>query len=371
MNPNELYAGMPAENWYAIHGVALFVIFTSVIGSILIIYLTLKKMRKARLHLLQKFPMYISFCDLLFGFFHGLDHISSMVEGRVAYGAYCKFLGFGTVFSMNIPSFCVSACSLCIYQTLVRKSKLDFGPYDWQLLLACYALPFVIGLIPFQWDGYANEGAWCGLPYGRDLLYFNSLFIFGALLLNMIIYSLTYISLKKMAGDKKKHREGVQEFAKQLPIFVAIFIVQWIPYAIYAIMFEVKTFIYQYNVFTVIMVNSGGFLNALAYGNLIRSAKSNHDSALKTSKAASKNDAPSNPHVDFSSIHPPTRILANDASEFHEQGGGGPSELPVSEVDQNIKRAFTRTQMVNEVGTELITNDDAPAALKHIVSHRK
>ncbi len=67
MNQNPYYAGLPLHIWYSIHLCAMFVILCSCIGSTYIIILSIVEASKRKLRTIQKFPLCISICDLIFG----------------------------------------------------------------------------------------------------------------------------------------------------------------------------------------------------------------------------------------------------------------------------------------------------------------
>ncbi len=70
---------------------------------------------------------------LKLGVFHGIDHLISVTERKVMDGTACQVFGFGTVWSMNAPSFWVPAAAVYVYFIIVRNKRLDFGTGDWIL----------------------------------------------------------------------------------------------------------------------------------------------------------------------------------------------------------------------------------------------
>ena len=123
---------------------------------------------------------------------------------------------------------------------------------------------------------YFTFNRWCGIPNG--LFLFNSLFIITAIIVAAFFYSLTYIKIKMIVRDLRlitmvKNQTGIDkmldESARNMPIFVLIFLVQWIPYVIYGILELNSLSFWQYNLFVVIITNSGGIWNALAYRKML------------------------------------------------------------------------------------------------------
>ncbi len=123
---------------------------------------------------------------------------------------------------------------------------------------------------------------------------FNGLFIVIAIIVASGFYTLTYIKIKSVLREKKTvlsrthetHEidKVLDESARNMPIFVVIFLFQWIPYAIYAILEFSALSYWEYNLMVVIVTNSGGIWNAFAYRKMLLGRRSD---SLQGSKSAS------------------------------------------------------------------------------------
>ncbi|KAJ3387704.1 hypothetical protein HDU84_000583 [Entophlyctis sp. JEL0112] len=297
-----LYGGLPFNQWMSIHTCALIVIILSMCGSSNIIYLSVVAARKRTLDMTQKFPLFISIADLLFGIFHGSDHVASLIQGRVTTGPTCVFLGFGTVYSMNISPFWISSCAAYVFYFVTKNRSINFGRGDWGLHLFNWGIPFAINIIALAQGKFGPEGAWCGLP--DSLWAFNGLIISIGLGITAVCYALIFLKISRIikASNEAKTSEiglhsltqkstnitdrtknnlilldcGVQplesklqQTAYNLPKYVVVFIIQWIPYATYAILMNFGKEYFELDLFTVILVNSGGIWNAMVYRKLI------------------------------------------------------------------------------------------------------
>jgi len=325
--------GGGSYQWYAIHIVALSVIICTMIGSLSIIVMTLLESRKGPLTSFQKFPMWISICDFSFGCFHGGDHLISLIRGRVMDGGICTFFGWGTIYTMNLPAFWVSAISLCIHTVVVRKKRLMVGTGDWILHVFAWGVPLLYGFFGFIDRDYGQEPMWCGTP--KRLWVFNGVFVLIAMLLNTVVYGhisyylYTYISQRKATKNEigwvsihpinkegeispetspeispgtnksqpdessslpaaKKQEvvstdEKLMKMAKQMPIYVLIYIIVWLPYFIYTIWLLIAPPTpFVLNLIVVTLTNSGGIFNALAYRHYLLKTRSSSRSKPST-----------------------------------------------------------------------------------------
>ncbi|KAJ1555494.1 hypothetical protein HK405_001413, partial [Cladochytrium tenue] len=317
MVANPYHAQVEDYQWYSIHVVALVVIFLSVSGSLSIIYLTAMKAAKESIHPIQMLPMFISMTDVLFGLFHGTDHLVSLALGRVLDGPGCVALGFGTVFSMNSTPFWVSACAVYMHLGIVHNKKPDVGPAAAWMHLACWGGPLAINIIALARGEFGPEIMWCGLPHSLGI--YNTSVILAGLAVNIVIYAWTWAFIMRhsrsvsvmgagsssgssshgqqsddssasplknirisrtkdeVAAEKPNpavaaKRDAEKRFRKaanELPIFVLIYIVQWFPYAVYGVLLLYGVSTYWFNLTVVTLTNSGGIWNAIAYRKLV------------------------------------------------------------------------------------------------------
>jgi small-conductance mechanosensitive channel len=171
------------------------------------------------------------------------------------------------------------------------RALVDAHSEKW-LHLVCWGSPLLVGFVALAMNEYGPEGAWCGLP--RGLWVFHVIYIFAGLICSSVCYVVSALVIRTLvrrltstlgigASAKGSPQDILLKKACQLPVFVLIYIIQWIPYAIYAILLAFNLSYYEMNLVAVITVNSGGIWNSLAY----RSILSKESSPMqKTSKTA-------------------------------------------------------------------------------------
>ncbi|KAI8815519.1 uncharacterized protein EV422DRAFT_373686 [Fimicolochytrium jonesii] len=376
VDPHEgvLYSGFEKYKWLTIHIIALCVIFLSVSGSLYIVTTTIRKMRSQRTQLrtIEKFPMWISLTDCLFGVFHGTDHIISISRGYLATGAGCRMLGFGTVYAMNLPAFWVTAIAFYLWTAIVRGRYINVGSRDWKLHGVCWGVPFVWGMIPFITNDYGQEPAWCGLP--NRLFLFNGAIVLLAMISCSLLYGhLTYflwtharktqeqlgpqnhqqgpskkqaIALSDMSGNAentakpKRNPLGgpsqstskINKLVKELPVFVLIYMVQWAPYLIYALLLLAKKEWFELDVIVVTLTNAGGIANAVAYSRFM----------AKDTPAA-----PYRPSTTGSPLH--TRNTTTEPDTLSAQSALSGPALPAGQVAEAWKEEDVRKRSASDL----------------------
>ncbi|KAI8912285.1 hypothetical protein DFJ77DRAFT_467627 [Powellomyces hirtus] len=324
----QLYSGAPKDLWLTIHIIALTVITFSFWGSIYIIYQTLSKARRSRMNTSQRFPMWISATDCLFAIFHGTDHIISVSKGTLATGGLCRFLGFGMVYSMSLSAIWVTTIAFYLWSAIVRTKYLNTGKQDWRMHAICWGVPFLWNLIPFATDDYGQEVMWCGLP-NRLFVFNGSVVLAALIFSGFFYGHLTYHlwahrrALMKMNRRKRNvnkmtngshfnmtsgpstsfggslsaisvdpyvmsspelrqkqfaptpintqsemaaaNEKKLAKLVRDLPVFVVIYLIQWMPYIIYAILGVTGRFYTPLDITVVTLTNMGGVANAFAY----------------------------------------------------------------------------------------------------------
>eukprot|EP00122_Pirum_gemmata_P005896 Pgem_evm1s5383 len=256
---NVMYAGMTEGQWKTIHSLGIVSIILSVIGSTWIVYKTYQLHVNAKTVMppIKYFPLLICIGDLTFGLMNIMDNITSIHTDYVATGAWCKFLGFGSVVGANYNACAVIATSIYIFNIIVREKTFDnkyFGFYLWKLHLVLFASSWGVGFIPFFYDGYGNAGAWCAAR-GQE----------GGIWVSYTLYQKEKMVQGQLSGKDKKNRKS-ERAIKRMNFFVLIYIVQWSPYFAYN-SFVYATGIQNFEVtcLNVFVANFGGVFNAIAY----------------------------------------------------------------------------------------------------------
>ena len=92
----------------------------------------------------EKFVVYLAICDGLFNVSHFTDHMYIVIAHEmVKPKQLCEFYGFIlTVFS-SAQILMVNIVAINAFMLIYFEKKLNFGRYDWKLLLWTFGLPFL------------------------------------------------------------------------------------------------------------------------------------------------------------------------------------------------------------------------------------
>ncbi|RKO85885.1 hypothetical protein BDK51DRAFT_32069 [Blyttiomyces helicus] len=275
-------------DWQAVHHLALVAISLSLVGSLYIIISTLLRWRRGGyqpLSTTQLFPMWISCCDLLYGLFHGSDHIINLVTEREAPKDACVALGALTVFAMALPAVWVAACAFNVWASVVWGKTISYGRYDWKLHVIGWGFPAIWAIIPLIKGQYGAETFWCGLPDPLYLFIFNGIPVSIAIAADSILYGHVVFTLLRyrnvietqsirspLPSDTvgKARALKLESRARSLPTFVMIYMIQWAPYLGYqwCMILSVQP-VFSYALVVVVLANLGGLMNAIAYRRLL------------------------------------------------------------------------------------------------------
>ena len=157
----ELY-GLNNGRFLAIHVPALICIFLSLISAVVVIVTSFTHQKISTYFSWTKserFVVYIAICDGLFNVCHSMDHLHILVTKNHVYPpALCSFYGFMLAEMITAQNLLVNVVSINAYLIVYFRKNIDFGKYDWKLLIWMYGVPCVAGLIAVSSDTMGPNG---------------------------------------------------------------------------------------------------------------------------------------------------------------------------------------------------------------------
>lgn len=143
------------EHWAHIHVQAMVVLAGSIVGSLYVLYRAVYVDHLTR-SIGDRFPIYVSIWDCLFSAFHFSDHLYIYATEHFPAAGLGTFLGFGNIQFLLGNNILVLVIAISIWRNMntSKTYRIDFGPYDWQLLFVCLGLPFLLAMTVFITDSY-------------------------------------------------------------------------------------------------------------------------------------------------------------------------------------------------------------------------
>ena len=152
----------------------------------------------------------------------------------------------------------------------MKKGEPSFGPNNVYLQIACWGVPVMIMVIGWMIGAYAPEaGPWCGLPDPLTDLLMVDLWIFVALLILIVLYSIVLFKLWKMVKfNEEKHggnvrikrsNDRIKRVMRFIGIYPIAYCLQWTGYGLFKL--GLVPLSWGYLMYLVITVNFGGTLS--------------------------------------------------------------------------------------------------------------
>ena len=96
----------------------------------------------------ERFVVYLCICDGLFSIFHFVDHTYILATKYNVYPkALCRFYGFMLVEFIGAQIFMVNLIAINAFLLIFFRRNLDFGVYDYKLLIWTFGMPLVAGAV--------------------------------------------------------------------------------------------------------------------------------------------------------------------------------------------------------------------------------
>ncbi|XP_062593169.1 uncharacterized protein LOC134254648 [Saccostrea cucullata] len=271
--------GLENGQFYSIHIPAITCIVLSFISAVAIIIASFRLQNIKTFFSWTKserFVVYLALCDGLFNIAHSLDHTHIVLTRNHVYPKeLCEFYGFMLAEFITAQNLMVNVVALNVFILIYFTKDLNFGVYDWRLLLYTFGLPCVGGTLAAYFDMLGPNGTFCyfdGVKGEVANLFFTTVPLLTVLLMNIIVYGLTW---KRIRSESKRlqHTLGQEaatiraslQAAKTMSLFVTAFFAQWWAMALYGIwqmLAPVPQTLFQ---FVTTFSNIGGILNGIVY----------------------------------------------------------------------------------------------------------
>ena len=143
--------GLEQKQFLAIHIPALTCILLSLISAICVLVFSFKT-KSARTFFSwtksERFVVYLAVCDGLFNVCHSMDHLHILITKNHPYPrSLCEFYGFMLAEFITGQNLLVNIVSINAFVLIYFRTNIDFGPYDWKLLLWTFGVPFTAGIV--------------------------------------------------------------------------------------------------------------------------------------------------------------------------------------------------------------------------------
>ena len=143
--------GLKQNQFLAIHIPALTCIVFSLISVICVLVFSFRK-KSARTFFSwtksERFVVYLAVCDGLFNICHSMDHIHILVTKNHPYPrSLCEFYGFMLAEFITAQNLLVNIVSINAFVLIFFRTNINFGVYDYKLLLWTFGVPFVAGIV--------------------------------------------------------------------------------------------------------------------------------------------------------------------------------------------------------------------------------
>lgn len=107
----------------------------------------------------ERFVVYLALCDGLFNIAHSMDHTHIVLTRNHVYPKeLCEFYGFMLAEFITAQNLLVNIVALNVFVLIYFRKDLDFGTYDWRLLLYTFGLPCVGGTLAAYFDTLGPNG---------------------------------------------------------------------------------------------------------------------------------------------------------------------------------------------------------------------
>lgn len=139
--------GLDNGQFLIIHVPALACIFLSLICALTVLILSFKKKRIQTFFSWTKserFVVYMAICDGTFNIAHSFDHLHIVISrNHVHPKQLCEFYAFMLVEFITAQNLMVNVVAINAFVLIYFNKNIDFGKYDWKLLLWILGVPFV------------------------------------------------------------------------------------------------------------------------------------------------------------------------------------------------------------------------------------
>lgn len=155
--------GIDDHKFYAIHIPALICILLSLVSVILVLYASFRDQRFTKFFSwtkCERFVVYIAICDGMYNICHSMDHIHILTTmDHVKPKQLCEFYGFNLIVFITAQILMVNIVAINAFVLVYFRKKLNFGEYDWKLLLWMFGVSLIAASIALGISVIGPNGA--------------------------------------------------------------------------------------------------------------------------------------------------------------------------------------------------------------------
>ncbi|XP_062614359.1 uncharacterized protein LOC134276089 [Saccostrea cucullata] len=270
--------GLENGDFYSLHIPAITCIFLSFVSVLAVIVASFKtrSMTFFSWTKSERLVVYLALCDGLFNISHALDHTQMIVTKNHVYPKeLCTFYAFMLMEFVTAQNLMVSAVALNVFILIYFSKDLNFGKYDWRLLVYTFGIPCVGGTLAAIFDKLGPNGYSCYLDIvkgGVTIFFYTTAPLLAVLITNIILYGLTWKRIRSESrrlqntlGQEVATKRAAIKAGKTMMLFVTVFFIQWWSlslYGIWQLIAPVPLALFQ---LMTTFSNLGGVLNGIVY----------------------------------------------------------------------------------------------------------
>ncbi|ORY49797.1 hypothetical protein BCR33DRAFT_713409 [Rhizoclosmatium globosum] len=274
LSPSNLIRHEPQSlsDIYALHGAALVVIYSSILGAGWMFYDSIKTKKYETLS--GRFPMYMAALNFCWSVSHSVDHLWMILEkGDSPPDSACKVLGGLLSVFMMAELFLIDIMALYMLGTVYYGNRFSLGTYDWMLFVLIIGVPICYVIVTGSVGALGHDYYWClldiSIPAGRIVMGITAAAACVCVAVPAVCFFLIYRKLKEHVNNVKgavNNQGFTSSVMKKLLAFQGIVTVSFCGVAITGT--SISAFKYEPTGLvwlTILTLNSGGWLNAVAY----------------------------------------------------------------------------------------------------------
>eukprot|EP00105_Crassostrea_gigas_P020752 XP_011439620.1 PREDICTED: uncharacterized protein LOC105336843 [Crassostrea gigas] len=262
----------------------------------------------------ERFVVYLTMCDVLFNITQSLGHLQMVITKDHVYPVQlCEFYSFFLEFIAPAQVLVTHVAAFNAFGLVFLQKKLEFGKYDWKLLVINFGVPFVLSASAALSGYYGPMGYGCQFdPIKGDVaqIFFSTVPMTMVLVTNVVLYVLTWWKIHTESKRIKTiHENEAQTLlashkaSKLMSLFVTAFFVQWWALGIVSVWHNFAVVPQQFITVLVMFTNLGGVLRGVVYIIIKRRTDRNYiNKPLKSSSQMSADSGISNSTTNVSVI---------------------------------------------------------------------
>ena len=154
--------GLKEGQFLAIHVPALVCITLSLIAVVSVFVFTFKRKNIKTFFTWSKserFVIYLAICDGSFNVCHLVDHLHILItKDHIQPSHLCSFYGFMLAEFILAQNLMVNVVSINAFLLVFFRKNMNFGKYDYRLLLWTFGLPFLAAIIALSFGTMGPNG---------------------------------------------------------------------------------------------------------------------------------------------------------------------------------------------------------------------